>query len=153
MKNIRWIPVSVVAGGVLLLSGCVAVPGSYGYDDGYYSQPSYYDPAPVVAPSVYIQGGNYYDRGYYNRGYYDGRPRGYGGGPRYDGRGPDRGPRPGVGPRPDHDGPGAGPRPGGNPGRPGVAPPSGGRPPVLGPARSQPEADRRAREQQESQRN
>lgn len=108
MKKIRWIPVSVVAGGVLLLSGCVAVPGSYGYDDGYYSQPSYYDPGPVVAPSVYIQGGTYYDRGYYNRGYYDGRPRGYGGGPRYDGRGPDR--SPGAGPRPGYDGPGAGPR-------------------------------------------
>ncbi len=103
MKNIRWISMGAVAGGVLLMSGCVAVPGSYGYDNGYYSQPSYYEPAPVVAPSVYIQGGSYYDRGYYNRGYYDGRPGpGYGRPPRYDG--PRDGGRPQAGgpaPRPN----------------------------------------------------
>ena len=105
MKHIRWISMGAVAGGVMLLSGCVAVPGSYGYDNGYngyYSQPSYYEPAPVVAPSVYIQGGTYYDRGYYNRGYYDGRPGpGYGRPPRYDG--PRDGGRPqaaGPAPRP-----------------------------------------------------
>lgn len=123
MKNSRWISLGGIAGGVLLLSGCVAVPGSYGYDNGYYSQPSYYDPAPVVAPSVYIQGGTYYDRGYYNRGYYDGRPRGYDGRPRYDG--PDRGPRPGVDPRPGHAGAGAGPRP--------APPPQAARPRILSP--------------------
>lgn len=118
MKNIRWIPLGVVASGVLLLSGCVAVPGSYGYDSGYYSQPAYptyyNEPAPVVvSPSVYLQGGTYYDRGRYDRGYYEGRPRRYDGPPQYDGRGPDRGPRPGpgAGPRPDHGGPGAGQRP------------------------------------------
>jgi hypothetical protein len=127
MKNIRWIPVGVIASGVLLLSGCVAVPGSYGYDSGYYSQPAYpayySEPAPVVvSPSVYLQGGTYYDRGYYNRGYYDGRPRGYDGRPRYDG--PDRGPRPGIGPRPGNGGPVAGPRP---------APPQVARPRILSP--------------------
>lgn len=115
MKSIRWISASAVAGGLLLLGGCVAVPGSYGYDNNYYSQPAYgggyySEPAPVVvSPSVYLQGGSYYDRGY-NRGYYEGRPRGYDR-PRYDDRGPDRGPRPGVGPRPDNGRPGLGPRP------------------------------------------
>jgi hypothetical protein len=118
MMNIRWIPLGVVASGVLLLSGCVAVPGSYGYDNGYngyYSQPSYYEPAPVMAPSVYIQGGTYYDRGYYtrdNRGYYDGHRRGYDGGRRDDGRAPDRPPRPAVNPapRPNVNIPGQSPR-------------------------------------------
>lgn len=114
MKSIRWISAGAVAGGLLLLSGCVAVPGSYGYDNNYYSQPAYgggyySEPAPVVvAPSVYLQGGSYYDRGY-NRGYYEGRPRGYDR-PRYDDRRPDRAPRPGVGPRPDNGRPGPGPR-------------------------------------------
>jgi len=131
MNNVRWISMGAIAGGVLLLSGCVAVPGSYGYDNGYYSQPSYYEPAPVVAPSVYIQGGSYYDRGYYNRGYYDGRPRGYDGGPRYGGPGPDRRPpppRPGVAPRPDRGEPAAGPGPSGRPQlmRPHILPPQPG---------------------------
>lgn len=120
MKNIRWISAGAIASGVMLLSGCVAVPGSYGYDtgydNGYYSQPSYYtEPAPMVAPSVYIQGGTYYDRGYYSRDprrYYDGRPRGYDSGRRDHGRAPERVPRPVVnpGPRPDVNLPGQSPR-------------------------------------------
>lgn len=115
MKNIRWISAGLLASGVLLLSGCVAVPGGYGYDtgydNGYYAQQPYYgygEPAPVVvAPSVYLQGGSYYN---HNRGYYDGRRRGYDGRPWNDG--PDRGPRPGAGPRPSDGRPGVGPRPG-----------------------------------------
>lgn len=113
MKSIRWISAGAVVGGLLLLSGCVAVPGSYGYDTGYYSQPAYVggyygEPAPVVvAPSVYLQGGTHYDRGYYNRGYDDRRP-GYAR-PRYDGPRPGAGPRPGDGGRPVA---GPGPRPG-----------------------------------------
>lgn len=111
MKNIRWISAGAIAIGVMLLSGCVAVPGSYGYDTGYYSQPSYpayySEPSPVVvSPSVYLQGGTYYDRGYYSRdprGYYDGRPRGYDGGRRDYGRAPERVPRPVVNPRPRPD--------------------------------------------------
>lgn len=117
MKSIRWIPVGLIASGVLLLSGCVAVPGSYGYDSGYYSQPAYpayySEPAPVVvSPSVYLQGGTYYDRGYYDRGYYDGRQRGYDGRRRDEGRAPDRAPRPAVNPRPRPDAnlPGQSPR-------------------------------------------
>ncbi len=99
------------------LAGCVGYPvdtaydtpgyayggyGGYGgYGESYYANPT------VVAPSVYISGGNY-DRPV-NRGYrggrYDGRP-GYGPRPYPGARpGPDVRPRPGVG------------RPGGSPQR------------------------------------
>jgi len=124
MINIRWISAGVAAGSVLLLSGCVAVPGQYGYDDAYYSQPAYYGaPAPAVAP-VYIHGGTYYDGGYYNRGYYEARDhRDWRDGRRYGGREPDRGPRPGFspGPRPQANAPGQGPRVNGRP--PALVPP------------------------------
>ena len=132
MTNIRSIAAGAVFSGVLLLSGCVAVPGSYGYDNStYYSQPSYpayyNEPAPVVvSPSVYLQGGTYYDRGYYardNRRYYDGRDRGYDGGRRYDDRGSDRSPRPGPAPRPRA-----------NPNLPGQSPSVTGYPPFQSPA-------------------
>lgn len=130
--SFRWISAGAVASGVLLLSGCVAVPGSYGYDNStYYSQPSYpayyNEPAPVVvSPSVYLQGGTYYDRGYYardNRRNYDGRDRGYDGGRRYDGRGPDRSPRPAPAPRQRA-----------NPNLPGQSPSVTGYPPFQSPA-------------------
>ena len=145
--SLRFIGTCAAAGTLAVLGGFVAYPGAvydsgpvYGgasYGGATYSEPYYTAPGPayVPPPTVFIQGGTYYDRGY-NRGYYDrGRPgydgRHWGGGPRPD-RGPDRGPgwRNNGGGRPDGGdrGPSAGgPRGGGGPQaapgpRPGPAP-------------------------------
>jgi hypothetical protein len=108
--------------GVLLLGGC-AVPagpgygyGGGGYYDGY-SRPYYSDPS----PSIYIQGGGYYDSpGYYGRPGYDRS--------RYDGRRDDDDRRRGY----DRDRPGSRPQVGNNNNnsRPGF----GGRPAARTPA-------------------
>jgi hypothetical protein len=119
MQKIRVLGISLAAGGIALLSGCVAVPGEPVYGGAYgggYAQPYYADPSPVVvspAP-VYIQGGGYYE----GRRYYDGgRP--YYGRPGY----PYQGVRPGYpAVRPGYPNAGV---------RPGVLPQSGIRQPIV----------------------
>jgi hypothetical protein len=102
MQRIRVLGTSLALGGIVLLGGCVAVPGDPYYSGGY-SDPYYADPVVVPAP-VYIQGGGYYEQ---RRPYYGGRPY-------YDGR------RPGY------------PYPGVRPTYPTTRPPwGGGRPPVA----------------------
>lgn len=129
MKRIRFFGTSIALGGVLLLGGCVGVPGP-AYDGGYYgggggySEPYYGSGGVIVNPApVYIEGGTYYGRpGYYGQpGYYGGRPAyqgrpGYSGRPGYDGRPHSRPNVPGV-----------------RPGRPGVVvPPVAVQPPPPG---------------------
>jgi len=105
-SSIRSMASVFVLGGAALLGGCVAYPAGtydsgYGYGYGGYGDPYYANPV-VVSPSVYVQGGRYYDD----------RPRYYGR-PGYDRR-PD--PRPGYDARPPRrDDP---PRGGGRPSRP-----------------------------------
>lgn len=133
MNRIRWIGSSIALGGVLLLGGCVGVPGP-AYDGGYYgggySEPYYGSGGVVVNPApVYIEGGTYYGRpGYYGQpGYYGGRPA-YQGRPGYYGR---PGDRPGYSGRPG----GRPPVAGGLPGRPGVVAPPVVMPPAGTPGR------------------
>lgn len=94
MKRLRLFGSCAVLGSVVVLAGCVAVPGAYdGYADSYYVDPG---PA-IVAPQVYIDG-TYYSRPRYPS-YYQGRPIYHGPRPGYGGPRPGyRGPRPGVTP-------------------------------------------------------
>ncbi len=109
IKSRRLWGISAVLGGAVLLGGCVAVPGSYGYSDPYYVDPG---PA-VVQPNVYIDGGysgGYYSRPRYPAPYYYGRPGQYphpGYRPGWNGR-----PGPGVALPSPPPPPGAGPRTG-----------------------------------------
>lgn len=110
MQKTRVLGLCLAAGGLALLTGCVAVPGDPYYSGGY-SDPYYSDPVVVQPAPVYINGGAYYDR----RPYYRDRP--YYGRPGY--------PYP---PRPGWNGGGGG-RPGWGGGRPPVVAPPVGLPP------------------------
>ena len=95
MQKNRVLGMCLAAGGLALLTGCVAVPGDPYYSGGY-SDPYYSDPVVVQPAPVYINGGAYYDRRpYYRDRPYYGRP-GYPVRPGWNGGGG----RPGWGGRP-----------------------------------------------------
>ncbi|KAF1070639.1 MULTISPECIES: hypothetical protein [unclassified Variovorax] len=103
MQKTRVLGLCLAAGGLALLTGCVAVPGDPYYNGGYsggYSDPYYSDPVVVQPAPVYINGGGtYYDRRpYYRDRPYYGRPAyPYPSRPGWNGNG---GGRPGWGGRP-----------------------------------------------------
>lgn len=79
--------IGVVFAGAAVLGGCVAVPGGTRYNELGYQESYYYGnsaPVYVAPPSVYIEGGSYYQvpaYGYrrpYNTPYYEGPRLGYG---------------------------------------------------------------------------
>jgi len=67
MNSIRTAYLCAALGGLTVLGGCVAVPAGAVYGNDVYSQPYYADPTPitVLPPSVYIEGGSYYERPYW----------------------------------------------------------------------------------------
>ena len=105
MQKIRRFPSALTTGlvlaGAVVLGGCVAVPGGTRYDESGYQGSYYYGnsaPVYVAPPSVYIEGGSYYQApayGYrrpYNTPYYEAPRPGYG-------QAPVLVPRPGFTPR------------------------------------------------------